>query len=75
MKIEYSKGVDALYIRLREAKIVDSRDIEEGVTIDLDEKGHIVGIEILDASERLKLSELVNISIENLPLEKITTSE
>lgn len=75
MKIEYSKGVDALYIRLREAKIVDSRDIEEGVTIDLDEKGHIVGIEILDASERLELSELVNISIENLPLEKITTSE
>lgn len=75
MKIEYSKGVDALYIRLREAKIVDSKDIEEGVTIDLDEKGHIVGIEILDASERLKLSELVNISIENLPLEKITTSE
>ena len=75
MKIEYSKGVDALYKRLREAKIVDSRDIEEGVTIDLDEKGHIVGIEILDASERLELSELVNISIENLPLEKITTSE
>lgn len=75
MKIEYSKGIDALYIRLREAKIVDSKDIEEGVTIDLDEKGHIVGIEILDASERLKLSELVNISIENLPLEKITTSE
>ena len=74
MKIEYSKDVDALYIRLREAKIVDSRDIEEGVTIDLDEKGHIVGIEILDASEKLELSELVNISIENLPLEKVATS-
>ncbi len=74
MKIEYSKDVDALYIRLREAKIADSRDIEEGVTIDLDENGHIVGIEILDASEKLKLSELVNISIENLPLEKVATS-
>ncbi|MBI3600213.1 MAG: DUF2283 domain-containing protein [Nitrospinae bacterium] len=74
MKIEYSKDVDALYIRLREAKIADSRDIEEGVTVDLDENGHIVGIEILDASERLKLSELVNVSIENLPLEKVTTS-
>ena len=56
MKIEYSKDIDALYIRLREAKIADSRDIEEGVTIDLDEKGHIVGIEILDASEKLALS-------------------
>lgn len=75
MRIEYSKDVDALYIRLREVKIADSMDIEEGVTIDLDEKGHIVGIEILDASERLELSELVNISIENLPLEKIVTSK
>jgi len=71
MKIEYSKNVDALYIRLREARINDSVDIEEGVTVDLDEKGHIVGIEILDASEKLDISELVNISIENLPLEKV----
>ncbi len=71
MKIEYSKDVDALYIRLREAKISDSMDIEEGVTVDLDDKGHIVGIEILDASEKLELSELVNISIENLPIEKV----
>jgi uncharacterized protein YuzE len=50
MKIEYSKNIDALYIRLREAEIGDSIDIEEGVTVDLDEKGHIVGVEILDAS-------------------------
>ncbi|HHT9125808.1 MAG TPA: DUF2283 domain-containing protein [Candidatus Brocadiia bacterium] len=72
MKIEYSKNVDALYIRFREAKITDSIDIEEGVTVDIDEKGHIVGLEILDASEKLDISELVNISIENLPLEKVT---
>ena len=72
MKIEYSKSVDALYIRLREAKITDSMDIEEGVTVDIDEKGHIVGLEILDASEKLDISNLVNISIENLPLEKVT---
>lgn len=71
MKIEYVKEEDALYIRLREAKIVDSKDIEEGVTVDLDENGHVVGFEILDASERLGMSDLVNISIENLPLEKV----
>ncbi len=73
MKIEYSKDIDALYIKLREAKIEDSIDIEEGVTIDLDEKGHIVGIEILDATEKLQLSDLVNITIENLPIEKVST--
>jgi uncharacterized protein YuzE len=71
MKIEYSKSVDALYIMLREAPIGDSIDIEEGVTVDLDEQGHILGIEILDASERLSLADLTNIVIENLPIEKI----
>ena len=71
MKIEYSKSIDALYIKLRQAEIADSRDIEEGVTVDLDSDGHIVGIEILDASEKLNMSELVNITIENLPVEKV----
>jgi uncharacterized protein YuzE len=74
MKIEYSKDIDALYIRLREVQIEDSMDIEEGVTVDLDGKGHIVGIEILDASEKMNLSDLVNVSIENLPIEKIETA-
>lgn len=72
MKIEYSKSVDALYIRLREAKIVDSVDIEEGVTVDFDEERHVVGIEILDASEKLGIADLVNITIENLPIEKVS---
>jgi uncharacterized protein YuzE len=71
MKIEYSKSVDALYIKRREAKVADTRDIEEGVTIELDANGHIIGIEILDASEKLNIRELVNITIENLPLEQV----
>lgn len=74
MKIEYDKEADALYIQLREASIEDNIDIEEGVTVDLDEKKHIVGIEILDASKRLSLKDLVNITIENLPVEKVETA-
>ena len=71
MKIEYDRQADALYIQLREAVVEDNIDIEEGVTVDLDEKRHIVGIEILDASEKLSLRDLVNITIENLPIEKV----
>lgn len=71
MKIEYDREADALYIQLREAYVDDNIDIEEGITIDLDEKRHIVGIEILDAMKILNLSDIVNISIENLPLEKV----
>lgn len=72
MKIEYDREADALYIQLRQAEVDDNIDIEEGVTVDLDKNGHIIGLEILDASEKLELSNLVNISIENLPLEKVS---
>lgn len=71
MKIEYTRSSDALYIRLRQAPIVDSRDIEEGVTVDLDAEGHVVGLEVLDASERLGWAELLNVNIENLPVDMV----
>jgi uncharacterized protein YuzE len=71
LRIEYDKEADALYIQLREAYVEDNVDIEEGITVDLDENRHVVGIEILDASRKLSLSDMVNISIENLPLEKV----
>jgi uncharacterized protein YuzE len=74
LRIEYDKEADALYIQLGEASVDDNIDIEEGVTVDLDEKKHIVGIEILDASKRLSLKDLVNITIENLPVEKVETA-
>jgi len=71
LRIEYDKQADALYILLREAHVDDNIDIEEGVTVDLDEKRHIVGIEILDASKKLSLQDIVNITIENLPVERV----
>jgi len=55
---------------LKEAYVDDNIDIEEGVSIDVDEKRHIVGIEILDARKKLSLKDIVNITIENLPVEK-----
>ena len=56
MKINYDPEVDALYIEFRDVLAVKNIDIEEGVTVDLDKDNHIVGIEILDAQERLKES-------------------
>lgn len=45
MKIEYDLEADALYIQIRQAQPNDNIGTEEGVTVDLDEKGHIVGLE------------------------------
>jgi len=69
VKIEYDPEADALYIQIREAHPDDNIDIEEGVTVDVDEHGHIVGVEVLDASKRLSPSDLASITIEKLPLE------
>jgi len=72
VKIEYDPEADALYIQLRQAHPNDNIDIKEGVSVDVDEDGHIVGLEILDASKRLSPSDLASISIERLPLEVTT---
>ena len=71
MKIEYDKKADALYIQLKEAVVEDSIDVEEGVVVDVDAESHIIGLEVLNASKRLTLSDLTNISIENIPIEKV----
>ena len=68
MKIEYSKDADALYVYFREIEVAKSCEIEEGVVVDLDAQGHLIGIEILDVSKRLKPHELANVNIENLPV-------
>lgn len=52
MKLSYDKETDTLTITLSHKKIKDSDESRPGVIIDYDAKGGIVGIEILEASER-----------------------
>ncbi len=68
MKITYDAEGDVLYIQLRCVTPADGLDIEEGVTAELDDAGHLVAIEILAASKRLTPEELVNVSYQNLLL-------
>ncbi len=68
MKITYDAEGDVLYIQLRGVTPVDSIDIEDGVTAELDDEGHIVALEVLDASKRLTPEELTSVSYSNLLL-------
>ena len=52
MKITYDPDVDALYIRFREVAVT-TKHIGEGLAADYDADGHLAGLEILDAAERL----------------------
>jgi uncharacterized protein YuzE len=71
MKIEYSKDADAIYVYFKEEFVARSKEIEDGVVIDFDEKGQFIGIEVLDVSQRFSLSDIVNVNIENLPVEAV----
>jgi len=70
MKIEYDNEIDALYIRLQEKDVERTVEITEGVNIDLDESGKLIGLEVLDAADRYSMTDIFNISTENLILEK-----
>ncbi len=62
MQIKYSLDADALIIRLRDGKPVDSIDIAEGIIVHYSEDKKILEIEILDASKVVQMSEL-NVSL------------
>ena len=71
MKIEYSKEADAIYVYFKEDFVEKSKEIEDGIVIDFDKNGQLIGIEVLDASKRFSLADIVNVNIENLPVEVI----
>ena len=70
MKIEYDKEVDALHIRLQEKHVSRTVEIVDGLNLDLDENGKLIGLEVLDATKRYPLTDVFNISTENLILEE-----
>jgi len=45
--LEFDPEVGALYVKLREGKVSMSEPIADNVVLDLDEKGEIIGLEIL----------------------------
>jgi uncharacterized protein YuzE len=68
MKIEYDKEVDALYIRIQEKDIARTQEVSDGVNLDFDGEGRLIGLEVLDASKRYPSSDIFNLSTENLIL-------
>jgi uncharacterized protein YuzE len=44
MKVTYYPDTDSLYIDLSEQASADSREISEGVVLDYDESGNLVGL-------------------------------
>lgn len=59
MKLNYYPETDSLYIDLSERQSVDSQEIIEGVVLDFDADGKLVGIDIDNARNKIELQKLV----------------
>jgi len=65
MELHYYPETDSLYMDLNARPSAESREIADGLVVDFDAEGNIVGIDIDHASKKLDLSKL---ETESLPV-------
>jgi uncharacterized protein YuzE len=70
VRLSYHRDTDSLYIDLAERPSVESREISDGVVLDYDAEGQLVGIDIDRASEKVALQRLI-VSAQPGDLERI----
>jgi len=54
MKVTYDPDVDVLRILFRDVPIEESDEDKPGVILDYDKDGNMVGMEVLNASQRVE---------------------
>ena len=58
MKLHYYPETDSLYVEFKTTPGTETREITDGLNVDLDAEGEVVGFDIDHASKRLDLSTL-----------------
>lgn len=58
MKLHYYPETDSLYIGLLDQPSVDSQEVANGIVLDFDAEGRLVGLDIDHASQVVDLSKL-----------------
>ena len=71
MKLHYDPETDSLYIDLSDRIATDSREVAEGLVMDFDANGNVVGIDIDQASTKLSLRTL---EVQELPIGMLKVS-
>jgi uncharacterized protein YuzE len=70
MKLHYYPETDSLYIELINVPGAEAREIAEGLVVDFDADGNVVGLDIDHASRKLDLSK-----VETVALPAVTAAE
>jgi uncharacterized protein YuzE len=63
MKLHYYPETDSLYIELKTAPGAETREIVDGLAVDFDADGNVVGFDIDHASRKLDLSKIETIAL------------
>ena len=63
MRMTVDKEADALYIRFDEAKIVESEEVSDGIILDFDADGRVVGFEMLGVRQRFPTADLSRVEV------------
>ena len=71
MKLYYYADTDSLYVELKGSPGTETREVSNGLNVDLDAAGDVVGFDIDNASTRLDLSTL---EVEALPIRSYTVA-
>jgi len=58
MKMSYFQETDTLYIELKGADVVETKDLDENTIMDLDSQGNMISITIEHASSRADLHQV-----------------
>lgn len=62
MKTTYDHEANALYVKFSEEKIERTEELRPGLILDFDGRGHIIGIEMLDAKTQLSAAALESLA-------------
>ena len=63
MKITYDPKADAMYIQFQKEKYSISKEVGKGILVDYTESGKVIGIEILEASKRMPIESIREITV------------
>lgn len=66
MKLKYYPETDSLYIDLSSKPSAETKEVSEGIALDYDTDGHLAGIDIDNASNKMDLHE---VTLSSMPAE------
>lgn len=65
MRLSYDAHTDSLYIHLADRASIDSDEVSDGVVLDYDEAGKLVGIDVQHASQ---VADIRTLTVQALPI-------